>query len=65
MTILLADGNYPIHPKPLRLLHSGEPVVCCDGAANRFVAEGGVPVAIVGDGDSLLPEVRSRFADIL
>lgn len=65
MTILLADGNYPTHPEPLRLLRSGEPVVCCDGAANRFVAEGGVPVAIVGDGDSLLPEVRSRFADRL
>lgn len=65
MTILLADGNYPVHPVPLHLLHSGAPVVCCDGAANRFVAEGGVPLAIVGDGDSLSAEARSRFADCL
>lgn len=65
MTILLADGNYPSHPKPLSLLHSGAPVVCCDGAANRFVSEGGIPLAIVGDGDSLSDEVRLRFSDRL
>lgn len=63
--IILADGNYPYHSIPLAQLHSGLPVVCCDGAANRFVAEGGVPTAIIGDGDSLSDEVRERYADII
>ena len=63
--IILADGNYPYHSLPLAQLRSGLPVVCCDGAANRFVAEGGFPTAIIGDGDSLSAEVRERFADII
>ena len=63
--IILANGNYPTHPIPCKLLHSGLPVVCCDGAANRFVEEGGVPLAIIGDGDSLSPSVRERFANLI
>ena len=63
--IILANGNYPTHPIALEKLHSGLPVVCCDGAANRFVAEGGVPTAIIGDGDSLAPAVREAFADAI
>ena len=63
--IILANGNYPTHPIALGRLHSGLPVVCCDGAANRFVAEGGIPAAIIGDGDSLAPAVREAFADAI
>ena len=63
--IILADGNYPSHPLPLAQLHSGLPVVCCDGAANRFVAEGGTPTAIIGDGDSLSEEVREKCAHLI
>jgi thiamine pyrophosphokinase len=46
-------------------LHSGLPVICCDGAANRFVAEGGTPTAIIGDGDSLSEEVREKCAHLI
>jgi thiamine pyrophosphokinase len=63
--IILAHGNYPTHAIPQAMLHSDIPVVCCDGAANRFVEEGGTPLAIVGDGDSLSPTVRERFSDII
>ena len=65
MTNLLANGDYPTHRIPLDFLNGHCPVVCCDGAANRFVAEGGVPTAIVGDADSLNAEVRQRFAHCL
>ena len=63
--IILADGNYPYHSIPLAQLHSGLPVICCDGAANRFVAEGGIPTAIIGDGDSLSEEVREKCAHLI
>ena len=59
--IILANGHYPTHPIALQMLRSGAAVVCCDGAANQFVAEGGIPTAIIGDGDSLQAEVRERF----
>ena len=62
MTILLANGDYPIHPTPLALLSTAERVVCCDGAANRYVAEGGTPYAIIGDGDSVSPHIKERCA---
>lgn len=61
--IILANGSYPTHATPLALLQSGLPVVCCDGAANRFVCDGGSPLAIIGDGDSLSDSVRERFAE--
>lgn len=62
--VILADGDYPTHALPRHYLHT-LPVVCCDGAANAFVAEGGEPLAIVGDGDSLLPTLRERLASRL
>ncbi len=63
--IILANGNYPTHPIALEKLKSGLPVICCDGAANRFVAEGGIPSAIIGDGDSLSAEVREKFSEVI
>lgn len=59
--IILANGDYPSHPTALQMLWSGVEVVCCDGAANHFVNQGGVPLAIIGDGDSLDATVRERF----
>lgn len=52
-TVILANGDYPVHPIPLQVLQQAERVVCCDGAANEYIRRGGVPWLIVGDGDSL------------
>ena len=57
--VVLANGAYPSHEIPLRLLQEAEMVVCCDGAANEYISRGGMPTAIVGDGDSIDP--RHRF----
>jgi thiamine pyrophosphokinase len=40
-------------------------IVCCDGAAGKLVAYGREPDAIVGDLDSLSPELKERFQDRL
>lgn len=61
-TVVLANGEYPVHPLPLALIRTASRVVCCDGASDAFVSRGGIPSAIVGDGDSLSPGIRSRFA---
>lgn len=62
---IVANGTFPNHPIPLRYLENAQYVVCCDGAANDFIARGGKPDAIVGDCDSISAENKIRFADIL
>lgn len=63
--VILADGDFPTGVVAAALLHNALRVVCCDGAAVRFTAQGGVPQAIVGDGDSLPAELRARYADCI
>ena len=54
--VVLAAGDYPVHPLPVRLLREATYVVCCDGAANAYLERGGKPNAIVGDGDSFIAQ---------
>ena len=50
--VILANGEYPAHELPLRLLAEAQFVVCCDGAANEYISRGHTPDVIIGDGDS-------------
>lgn len=61
--VILAGGDYPTAERPLQILLQSEFVVCCDGGADRYIAEGHTPDIIIGDGDSLSAENRVRFAD--
>lgn len=63
--VILADGDYPSHSIPCALLRDAEFVACCDGAVDAFVARGGVPNLIVGDGDSISEENKERYSSIL
>ena len=63
--VILANGEYPAHELPRRLLAEAQFVVCCDGAANEYIALGHTPDVIIGDGDSLLPEYKKRFSSII
>ena len=62
-TIILASGEFPCHEIPLRLLAEAGRVVCCDGAVNELFAKNFTPDFIVGDLDSISPELRLRFSD--
>ncbi len=63
--VILANGDYPSAELPLQILLQGRYVVCCDGGADHYIAQGYTPNAIIGDGDSLSEENRRRFADII
>ena len=63
--VILADGDYPSHAVPSAVLCDAEFVACCDGAVDAFVARGGVPHLIVGDGDSISEGNRAKFLSIL
>lgn len=56
--VVLANGEFPSHPVPLGILRGASHVVCCDGAVTGLPF---TPTAVVGDGDSLSAEGKSRL----
>lgn len=63
--VIVAGGEFPTAPQPMEVLQSAQFVVCCDGAADSYIATGRVPDSIVGDGDSISAANRERFAHLL
>jgi len=63
--IILANGSYPTHEIPLKLLKNAEFIVCCDGAANKLVANNLEPHAIVGDLDSVSEDLKRKYEDLV
>ena len=59
--VILAAGDFPTHHVPLQALREADFVVCCDSAARRLLDYGREPDAVVGDMDSLSPELRRRL----
>jgi thiamine pyrophosphokinase len=60
---VLAHGGFPAHSVALQQLQSAATVVCCDGAVESLLQFGMEPACIVGDLDSIAPELKKRFAD--
>ena len=63
--VIVAGGEFPTAMQPLDILNNAPFVVCCDGAADRYIATGHIPDAIVGDGDSISEENREKYAHLL
>lgn len=63
--VVLANGDYPTNPLPLKILAEAPYVICCDGGADEYIRRGHTPDVIIGDGDSLSEENRTKHADIL
>ena len=63
--VIVAGGDFPVADRPLEVLENAPYVVCCDGAADRYIATGRVPDAIVGDGDSLPETLKQQYAHLL
>lgn len=63
--VVIDAGSFPHHHAALRWLDRCDRVVCCDGAANRYLSEHDKIWRIVGDGDSISPDIARRFAPIV
>ena len=63
--VIIGGGEYPTARLPLQIIRNARYIVCCDGAADEFIAKGGIPDAIVGDGDSISAENKEKFSHIL
>ena len=51
--VLLANGNFPLHQKPLEILNNSDIIICCDGASTNAINHGYTPNLIIGDLDSI------------
>ncbi|MDP4183747.1 MAG: thiamine diphosphokinase [Bacteroidota bacterium] len=63
-TVILADGTFPSHEIPLKILEEADHIICCDGAVRKLLNYGKKPDAIIGDLDSLSLELRKEFSSI-
>ena len=63
--VILANGDFPTHTIPLRILNNAKTIICCDGAVNNLVANGIVPDFIIGDMDSISPDLKDKYSDII
>ena len=63
--VVIDAGSFPTAGNALMWLDKCDRIVCCDGAANDYLARGLKTWRIVGDGDSLSPEFKQKYRDIL
>ena len=60
--VILADGNFPVHPVPLAYLRKAEHIICCDGSIMNLDGTGLEAEAIVGDLDSIDHEIARKYS---
>ncbi|MGB8492701.1 MAG: thiamine diphosphokinase, partial [Bacteroidales bacterium] len=61
--VILANGDFPVHDIPLRILIEARHLICCDGSAGNLISAGIIPEAIVGDLDSIEKTIAARYPD--
>jgi len=50
--VILANGEFPVHPVPRNLLDKSGTIICTDGAADKLIKNGLKPNVTIGDFDS-------------
>lgn len=63
--VIIANGAFPASSEIRKCLSEAECIIACDGAVNNLTEAGIEPHFIVGDLDSLTPELRERFSAIV
>lgn len=61
--VVVANGRFPQAARPLELLKNTPVIIACDGAVRSLHERGLVPTAIVGDLDSIPPEMLKLYTD--
>ncbi|PLW99337.1 MAG: thiamine diphosphokinase [Marinilabiliales bacterium] len=63
--VILANGQFPESDFCLDILNSGKDIICCDGSADKIAAFGLKAKVIIGDLDSISPELKKRHPEII
>lgn len=61
--VIVANGKFPIHPIPLKVLKAAKFIIACDGAVKKLVDKEIIPDIIIGDLDSISKKMKKRFKD--
>ena len=64
-TVIIAKGEFPTHQEPLSYIKNSDRIICLDGAIKVCAKNGIIPDAIIGDGDSISPDLRKKYAHLL
>ena len=62
--VLIANGEFPTHKKPLEIIKKNKYIICCDGAANSLIKFGQSPNIVIGDLDSIDTNINNKNIDI-
>ena len=67
--VVLANGEFPTAEIPTRMLLEADHIVCCDGAIEKLLNSSlyhpDMNISVIGDGDSITPELRQRFTTFI
>ena len=63
--VIVANGEFPSHSVPLKILINANCVLACDGAADTLLNEGYAPDVILGDLDSLSDDTKEKYKGIV
>ena len=63
--VIMAAGDFPSHPEPLKVLDSADVLIACDSAAAALVGKGRNIDHVVGDMDSLEESYRELLKEKL
>ena len=64
--VILAAGDFPTHPVPLRALHEADFVIYCDSAYSQLTTQHSAlttDFVVIGDGDSLSESDKRNLGD--
>ena len=62
--VIVANGQFPAHAVPLRILGEAKMVVACDGAVAHLSPLTSCCPLVIGDGDSVPAEYRDRLIKV-
>lgn len=63
--VILCAGNYPTCGIARNIMDSAKKLICCDGAAVDYInKENKLPWKIIGDGDSLPQDFKTKYDSI-
>ena len=63
--VVLANGPFPTHPIPLKILKSANALICCDGAADKALKNGLKPKVVIGDLDSVKSDLSALEVEVV
>lgn len=64
-TVIIANGEFPIHKTPKACINNASYIICLDGALKATLKNNITPNIVIGDGDSISDELKEEYAHLL